>query len=84
MKMSRLKTWVEGHKDELRIESIRVFWYVLGFGIAWFVNGKLTEYTSIENVLALRDMGLLKFCDPATGMEVTIDKAVEISKKMRK
>lgn len=61
-----------------------ISWYAFGFGLAWFVNGKLTEYRCALGIANLHEKGLMKFCDPATGMEVTIDKAVEISKKMRK
>ena len=71
MKESKVKVWFEENKDKICAEVRCISWYAFGFGLAWFVNGKLSK-------------GLMKFCDPATGMEVTIDKAVEISKKMRK
>lgn len=84
MKMLKLKAWIGEHKDEIKTESIRVFWYALGFGVAWFVNGKLTECENITNVLRLREMGLMKFVDPDTGLEITIEKVCDIAKRMKK
>ena len=84
MKESKVKVWFEENKDKICAEVRCISWYAFGFGLAWFVNGKLTKYRCALGIANLHEKGLMKFCDPATGMEFTIDKAVEISKKMRK
>ena len=44
MKESKVKVWFEENKDKICAEVRCISWYAFGFGLAWFVNGKLTEY----------------------------------------
>ena len=43
MKESKVKVWFEENKDKICAEVRCISWYAFGFGLAWFVNGKLTE-----------------------------------------
>ena len=74
MKESKVKAWFEENKDKICAEARCIGWYAFGFGLAWFVNGKLTEYQCALGAANLHEKGLMKFCDPTNGMEITLDK----------
>lgn len=82
MKESKLKTWMEEHRDEIKAESIRILWCAIGFGVAWFASSELTTRTNAMRVLELQNAGLLKFTNPSTGSEISIKEACEIANKI--
>ena len=64
MKESKVKVWFEENKDKICAEVRCISWYAFGFGLAWFVNGKLTKYRCALGIANLHEKGLMKFCDP--------------------
>lgn len=82
MKESKLKTWIEEHKEEFKAEGSRILWYGIGFGVAWFVSGELATRRAALHVAELNNVGVLKFINPSTGSEVTVKEACDIVKKM--
>jgi len=81
-KIIKMKVWFEEHKDEIAKEAIRVSWYLLGLGVGYFVGNKLSEWKMGYGLAGLHNDGIMKFFDPAKGIEVGIDEARNISKRM--
>ncbi len=84
-KMStKMKAWYEKHKDDISKEAIRVSWYLLGLSLGYFVGSKLSEWQMDSGLSRLHDDGIMKFFDPAKGIEVDVTEATKIVKQMYK
>lgn len=81
---NRIKRWFDEHKNEIRAEAVRVVWYAFGFGVGYFVCDKISEYSHGLHLQTLHADGIVKFFDPSSGLEVDVEKAVEIAKKIYK
>ena len=83
-KSEKIKAWFEEHKKAIGDNAVRIFWYALGLGVGYFVTDRISDIQVGCGLEKLANQGILKFFDPSTGLEVSVDKAVEIAEKLNK
>lgn len=81
MKTNKMKEWFDGHKDEIKTEVVKMACYAVGFGFGYFAASKITDYRITAGLACFHDDGIIKFCDPSTGLEVGVREAHEVVKK---
>lgn len=80
-KKSKVKVWFDKHKEEIKGEALRFCWYAVGIGVGYFVGTKLNSLRIDNGLLRMHADGLIKFFDPAAGIEVDMS---ELGKVVRK
>lgn len=81
---NKIKRWFDEHKNEIKAEAVRVGWYAFGFCVGYFLCDKISEYSHGSGLRTLHEDGIIKFFDPSSGLEVDVEKAVEIAKEIHK
>lgn len=80
-KKNRVKVWFNEHKEEIKGEALRLCWYAVGISVGYFVGTKLSCLRIDNGLLRMHADGLIKFFDPAAGIEVDLS---ELGKVVRK
>lgn len=80
----KAKRWFDEHKNEIKSEAVRVAWYAFGFCVGYFVCNKISDYRVGAGMYALHEDGIIKFFNPSSGIEVDVNKAIEIAQQMHK
>ena len=84
MKKSKVTVWFDEHKDEIKTSALRLCWLGLGIGLGCVATNYISDLKVGGGLYRLHDEGVVKFFDPSSGLEVGIEKAVEIAKKLPK
>ena len=83
-KKSKVKVWFDKHKEEIKGEALRFCWYAVGIGVGYFVGTKLNSLRIDNGLLRMHADGLIKFFDPAAGIEVDMSELGKIVRKTYK
>lgn len=83
-KSETIKERFDKHKEGIKKEAVRCFWFALGLGVGYFISDKISDYQVGAGLDRLAREGIIKFFEPSTGLEVGIEKAVEIADKLNK
>ena len=84
MKKSKAAIWLEEHKDEVKTLAMRICWLGIGLGVGCVATNYVSDLKVGAGLWRLHDEGIIKFFDPSSGLEVGVDKAIEITKKLPK
>lgn len=84
MKEKKVKRWFDEHKKEIKSGMMKVGIYAIGFGIGYFTADKITTFRIGAGLSTLRTSGIIKFFDPSNGLEIDVNKAVDLVKQIGK
>lgn len=78
-KMNETKVWLKEHKNEIAKEAMDIVKITACLGIGYFMGSKITELQIGYGLDRVHRDGLVKFFNPSTGLEVSMQ---EINKIM--
>ena len=74
------KEWREDNKD--LIDKIAGVVYIAGFiGLGYVVGGRITELSVDNGLERCHNLGIIKFFNPSTGLEVNPNEALNVMKE---
>ncbi len=82
MKENKVKKWFMENKEEIKKETMKIVYFVAGYGIGCFVMNKLTSASFGAVICKFYGDGVIKFFDPSTNVELGIDQAVKVIEKL--
>lgn len=80
-KKEKLKKWCEDHKEGVN-EVISVGRFVLFVGVGCIAGSKISTYLTSVGMTRFHELGVIKFFDPDTSLEVTASEAIDVIKRL--
>lgn len=76
-KNDRIKEWIKNHETEI----IKFGYYIVGFGLGCLITRNIDDLRFGAGLVRLNNKGSVKFFNPESGVEITIDEWSKILEK---
>ena len=75
----KIKFWYKKNEKGIKEELAAICGTCLLLGVGYCIGSKVTQFAVYNGMVNYRDKGVIKFFDPATGLEAkTLDEASKI------
>lgn len=82
-KDNKIKKWFKDHKDDIVPGLVLFGYYAIGFGIGCIATKKLVDMQNVTAIRTLQVDGILKFVDPRSNNEISIEEACKVYKEIK-
>jgi hypothetical protein len=80
----KLKGWYEENKGEIKRDLSKLMWYGFGFVVGGVAASKLGDLATSAGLCRAHDEGILKFFNPFTNEEISVDEAGKLMYQLAK
>lgn len=84
MKKMDIKKWYEENKEDIKYETAKIVWWTVGCGVGYILGTNIATSRIANGYKIFHEVGLVKFFNPETGIEIGVEEACKISSEICK